>query len=136
MDKEEVDEQFVACEGWRWVEGMLRLPNPHREFDGSSDGRRFLGYDGATLLFSGVINGEHEYYDAHHWGPALPDLNDPATLGCILALARELNDDPVLCISFTSDGQWYIDDVAAIHHGLFDTEAEALLDALQGAPKR
>lgn len=66
---------------------------------------------------------------------ALPDLSDPATLGCLLALVREAWDDPFALVDYDR-----------CNWGLFtrkhdcvwvctaDTEAEALVAALEAAP--
>jgi hypothetical protein len=71
----------------------------------------------------------------------LPDLTDPATLGCLLVLVREAWGDPhVYVLSCASDwftvcspnaegGKW-------LAHPPIDgsTEAEALIAALEAAP--
>ena len=53
------------------------------------------------------IDGENDLpnYPAGGWGDdypdrttGIPDLTDPATLGCVLALVREAWDDECLCI--------------------------------------
>ena len=62
-------------------------------------------------------------------GQLLPDLTDPATLGCLLALVREALDIPYLCISISPEGRWWVDG-----YSLHDTEAEALVAALEAAP--
>lgn len=60
---------------------------------------------------------------------AWPDLTDPATLGCLLALVREALDIPYLCTSVSPEGRWWVDG-----YSLHDTEAEALIAALEAAP--
>jgi len=60
---------------------------------------------------------------------ALPDLTDPATLGCLLALVREAWDDRYLCASLSPRKLWMVDGWS-----LHDTEAEALVAALEAAP--
>jgi len=71
----------------------------------------------------------------------LPDLSDPATLGCLLALVREAWGDPhvyvlacasdwfTVCSPNAEGGKW-------IAHPPIDgsTEAEALVVALDAAP--
>ena len=62
----------VACEGWRWMEGMSTT---------EGDIVVGVGDDTITLRDDGVMHAEHS--------GVLPDLNDPATLGCLLELVRE-----------------------------------------------
>ena len=71
----------VACPGFRWVPGMLAV-YPHttaRVLDGDP-GESWLAYrhDERRLANGGL-----------DMLGALPDLTDPATLGCLLALVRE-----------------------------------------------
>lgn len=70
------EEQFtlariaVACKGWRWMPGMADIW-----------GERMREGDGIDRMH------------------ALPDLADPATLGCLLALVREAWKSPVAQVS-------------------------------------
>jgi len=59
----------------------------------------------------------------------VPDLTDPATVGCLLALVREAWDDRYLCASVSPRKLWLVDGWS-----LHDTEAEALVAALEAAP--
>ena len=69
----------------------------------------------------------------------LPDLTDPATLGCILALVREAWSDPTASTAATreADGKrgWVMDcwDPQSPLNGIgpFQSEAEALVAALE-----
>jgi len=97
----------VACKAWRWMPGM-----------------------------------------ADHWGQrlreghwvdpaaALPDLTDPATLGCLLALVREAHAVPFLQVSVKiSRDHGYQFDCHPHHRGQWvDSEAEALVAALEATP--
>ena len=65
----------LACEGWRWVPGMLTVSG-HRCVDILNDG----------IMWSERRYGGCEWKDAV---TAIPDLCDPATVGCLLALVRE-----------------------------------------------
>jgi hypothetical protein len=115
----------VACPKWRWMPGMLDL-----------FGRRVLcvwpddlGIKWSHLPENCVVR------DAD----ALPDITDPATLGCLLALVREAWGMPTgIIVSYSSDeGLWGVSWCGATHGGWCgrgDTEAEALVAALECAP--
>ena len=110
----------VACKGWRWMPGM-------RWWTDDDDDDR----------------GRLDDYQPEYMGRpanALPDLTDPATLGCLLALVRTAWGDPTLCVVLdTSDGRWCVErrcgDIRVFQYGTQgDTEAEALVAALAAAP--
>lgn len=68
-----------------------------------------------------------------------PDLSDPATLGCLLALVREAWGERSLCCvkDLAGAGWWAVgiwDDAFAIRVRWATTEAEALVAALEAAP--
>ena len=68
----------VACKGWRWVPGMrwaMLRDAPLESYYGRICDRGLPPVSGA-----------------------IPDLSDPATLGCMLALVRELYGDPGLYV--------------------------------------
>jgi hypothetical protein len=114
----------VACKGWRWMPGML------------------------TTCDLRVVDGGDEYVVGHRSGPTrdgggwydgeaaglLPDLTDPATLGCLLALVREAWGLPLLGVAFDHDAEeWIVRswNATILWQGLGNTEAEALLVALE-----
>jgi len=81
-DLESLARRAVACPRWRWMPGM-RATWP----DDSRPGRRFER--GWVSDYSGKE--KFGCTDEH----ALPDLSDPATIGCLLALVREAWGKPV-----------------------------------------
>lgn len=110
----------VACKHWRWMPGML-----------DEHGNRY------------VAEGRYPRRSV------LPDLTDPATLGCLLALVREAWDvgygeNKYAYIAVNPpvtphmDEPWSV--VVCDHNGEWpfgfdgDTEAEALIEALEAAP--
>lgn len=103
----------VACKGWRWMPGML-----HGTVAG---GELRVCYRAGDLTL---------YLDADR----VPDLTDPATMGCLLALVREASGDPFVYLA-PADG-WFVGRGArdgVIAEGA--TEAEALVAALEAAPR-
>lgn len=112
-DFETIARRAVACPRWRWMGGMQVVHTPP--------------HDGATgyhlrLSQDGYIPASNEY----------PDLSDPATLGCLLALVREAWGKPDL--HARPEGRywrmWASEPSANIHL----TEAAALVAALEAAP--
>lgn len=78
MNKQQVarGRRAVACPGWEWMPGMLT--RRYSVTGGSWDSLRL------TETFS-------EHHDGFEW---LPVLEDPATLGCLMALARDALEEP------------------------------------------
>ena len=109
----------VACQSWRWMPGM-------RWCSQTSLGRSYQ-----RLL-------DHEVDDFPPYYGCLPDLSDPATLGCLLALVREAWGDPSLTAAFDYTGwpSWRVghSEDGRGTRGIGDTEAEALVAALEAAP--
>jgi len=108
----------VACKHWQLMRGM-------------------------TLLDGGLVTGERDGVpivyarDGRHSADMLPDLTDPATLGCLLALVRQAWDDPSLCANDAGAYDlmfWHVyADDKFVSLGC-QTEAEALIAALEAAP--
>jgi hypothetical protein len=84
-------------------------------------------------------------YQSEWHGGATPDLSDPATLGCLLALVREAWGDPRLVAMDQGDAgprwtlvrwdeEWGTVDARPGHPIAGLTEAEALIAALEAAP--
>lgn len=81
----ELGRRAVACRGWRWMPGMkINL-----------EGIEAIGaLRVASVSRCGAPITRDEYGRLTTWSNAtLPDLRDPATLGCLLALVREVHGD-------------------------------------------
>jgi hypothetical protein len=122
-DLEEVARRAVACKHWRWMGGMRVICTPR--------------HDGSTGYF---IRLEQDGYRAAQ--NEYPDLSDPATMGCLLALVREAHNAPSAYLIGLVTKQW------VVHHfaepdaywkaltKLQPTEASALVAALEAAHNR
>ena len=104
----ELGRRAVACKGWRWMPGML---------------------DQWGLRYAGT--------HVNHTR-AIPDVTDPATLGCLLALVRKVWGDLHMvarCDDRHGKVSWWIcrwGDLPRSRECF--TEAEALVAALEDAP--
>lgn len=76
----------ITLPGWRWMPGMRALPQ--------------LGRCALPIRLGDERHPSYpdEYDWPHDLGLRLPDLSDPATKGCLLALAREHQRRPNLCV--------------------------------------
>jgi hypothetical protein len=138
MNIEELGRRAVACKHWRWMPGMLVQPLNSR---------------------TAVV--DEEYVHDKDWSMKRresddlhPDLSDPATLGCLLALMREawtrvpefnhwvnyavpvfdgLETWRVGCIIDRAK-MFAVCDTATMKIVEAATEAEALVAALEAAP--
>ena len=154
MSGEDLARRAVACAGW--MPGMRTLPEKRtgRVFRAIADDDRRIklrfAQESGPHGFGWGLNLDPDeaavfgfvQFDTHGTNEvALPDLDDPATLGCLLALVREAWGSHVSSIR-TGDG-WSVrhmgrDGWAAGLSvvGITPCEAEALVAALEAAPRR
>ena len=110
----------VACKRFRLMPGMV----------GRCGWRvKYVSLDGS------VDWGEEWTVRPDSIGDWLPDFDDPATLGCLLALVREAWGDRSIVILRASNG-WYPSSRTADMRGVYGyaSELEALIAALEAAP--
>jgi hypothetical protein len=118
----------VKCKGWRWMPGMC---GPDRAIciEVTTGGRVI------SWFHDGEVVHDDELPDDD---PALPDFDDPATLGCLLALVREAwRCDSIVPVKNSRSGSpgWDCCDLLdQWRDDLHSTEAEALVAALESAP--
>lgn len=113
----------ARCKAWRLMPGMADI-----------DGARVVLVSGGRALITSEETALSEWVDATS---AVPDLRDPATLGCLLALVREAHRDHEIQAEPKDDGQWECWLPGATGPGPLRvgwTEAEALVAALEAAP--
>ena len=125
-DIEQLARRVIACKRWGWMPGML-----------SKNGLRIVRRD-----FDGYVVGYYENmsYIAECVPGTLPDLTDPATLGCLLALVREAWG-PEATVSVNISGFWAVGGARiqtgksaghTINLGIWKlTEVEAIVAALE-----
>ena len=128
-DIKELGRRAVACPRWRWMPGMLGVHEVYRY--GRDDDGYVIGYYDNQWYLSECVSG------------STPDLTDPATLGCLLALVREAWG-PEASVSVNISSFWAVGGARiqkgksaghTINLGIWKlTEVEALVAALEVAP--
>jgi hypothetical protein len=139
MSLADLGRRAVTCKHWRWMEGMQVEPLRFRVVWLTED---MIGESDQTSYFWKNVP------------DIFPDLSDPATLGCLLALVREAwphEWHQFMVPIFDGISHWYVGclmpgtsrivmPTRVMKNGLLDalppkpTEAEALVAALEAAP--
>jgi hypothetical protein len=107
----------VACKGWRWMAGMQFI---HRHDIGPDVWYPRIGRQGEKAVRHKIRK------------DVLPIFNDPATLGCLLALVREAHRTAGLVPIDMDHGEWQV--IFRGGHVVGASEAAVLVAALEGAP--
>lgn len=132
MNLENLGRRAVACKHWRWMPGMLLLP--HVDGCECCEDRNFPRRAARIpAVFTTDID--------------VPDLSDPATLGCLLHLVQEAWNACRISVCFsayTPDAtkRWSVPisffkeqrDLVNVPSFYGATQAEALVAALEAAP--
>ena len=135
-EQQELARRAVACKHWRWVRGCPIAP-VEAPVDGEFAFALEHPSDGRPLH---AFVTPHDGLGVLEIGRDLPDLTNPATLGCLLALVREAWGDGALgvCELYGLDGlrRWVVvqRDLMVPSRGSGPTEAHALVAALEAAP--
>lgn len=128
----------VACKGWRWMPGML-VHHGDREIRVTEESDIGDAVSGAS--YDDVYDVTFGRVARHAARPdQWPDFRDPATLGCLLALVRDAWGDAGCHARSWFDGSWIAMRLDDEYNGeitlVCATEAEALVAALEAAPRR
>lgn len=126
---EALGQRAVACRHWRWMAGML---GSWRGLDGYWF--RVVRVQGSVVQCYDETSWSWENADTNIKPDDLPDLSDPATLGCLLHLVREAWPDEYLTIAPQKLRIRWLIDLPNGKVALGDSEAEALVAALEAAP--
>ena len=117
-------QRAVECESFCWVRGMVFV-DPD--------------IDGAQRIVEDYFDLDHYMRENHP--NAVPVLDDDATLGCLMGLVREAWRDPMATMEIygehrvSPEGGCTPGWGCTVRLGSYDTEAEAMVEALEAAPR-
>jgi hypothetical protein len=128
----------VACKGFRWLPGMRAVGQyPDYPVRVHAFGENLRDTDDMEQPEPWGWQQPAPYGDHVYPGPYLPDLTDPATLGCLLVLVRDAYADARITVVPRGARVWAVVYPGWLHMkaiAMGKTEAEALVAALEAAP--
>lgn len=129
---DDLAKRAVACKGWRWMPGMLAIYPDWQGFRVSHVG--LTGMHGICRYPSpmGGVERAVVALPVPTASDVLPDLTDPATLGCLLALVRDAHRDAYMAAG--NDGPvWVVRDCDGYEVCRGTSERAVLVAALEAA---
>lgn len=133
MNMKQLGLRATACKRWKWMPGMLLQWKPE-------NGSHYRGRVCDTWSFKDdgdlYCEGHEDRFTREELKAAWPDLNDPATLGCLLALVRAAWEEEDMGAFRYDEKRWCVEyTLGQNQHRAFygATEAEALVAALEAA---
>jgi hypothetical protein len=123
----ELAKRAVACKRWRWMPGMLVIAEGYSSLRLAEEIIPFV-WRGWPIQEADAVVLQSD---------CLPDFNDPATLGCLLALVREAQGDCTIWTMVDVDcdeSAWICTGLEVGEIGSGYSEAHALVAALEAAP--
>lgn len=81
--------RLIKCKKFNWLDGML-VKNTHDFLEKS----RIIGFTNNAWLLKDT-HSQSLHKDLNHF---IPDVNDPATIGCLISLTRKAYNNPYLYI--------------------------------------
>lgn len=130
-----LSERAINCKHWRWMPGMGVFDNSEYAFMSGKRARRVIDDDGTvSSKLQCACDGVHLKTEAMN-PDYVPDLSDPATMGCLLALVRDAYKDAYASASSLHDenGYWCVRDCDGFIIATGRSEREALVIALEKA---
>ena len=107
---EDLARRAVASPHWRWMPGMLaKIVNGDSGRVCERRGEPVVCHVDGTIERPwprGTTRDLVSFCGSRRWreGPMLPDLTDPATLGCLLALVRDVLGEPLASVEMRQPG--------------------------------
>lgn len=125
----------IGTRCFEWRPGMLVLGKESFRIVSLSQGYA-VALDQQNASFIGKLASGSSFtqvLDDSFFSDIIPDCSDPATIGCLLYLVRQLYEMPTIW-TVERDGIWYTCWSGATHGGVLGSgasEAEALVSALE-----